>query len=204
MSVNEFKTLSDKKRYYIVKAASELFLNKGYGSVSMDEIAGRAKVSKRTVYNHFSAKEVLFAEVANHTWACLEPPEIGDYINKDVGEALKEFAYRMLKVLRSEKYTKLLRLVMGESGRFPELSELYAKHSIRPFLRTLEEYFSIKADSGELNIKDPALAAQQYLGIVKESLFWPVILSVLPMPTPERDTHVIETSVQILLDMYKN
>ncbi len=63
MSVNEFKTLSDKKRYYIVKAASELFLNKGYGSVSMDEIAGRAKVSKRTVYNHFSAKEVLLLKL---------------------------------------------------------------------------------------------------------------------------------------------
>jgi AcrR family transcriptional regulator len=39
------------KRDAIVQAATELFLDAGYGAVSMDAIAARARVSKRTVYS---------------------------------------------------------------------------------------------------------------------------------------------------------
>lgn len=39
----------------------------------MDRIAARAKVSKRTVYNHFPSKEELFAEMLQRLWSCAPP-----------------------------------------------------------------------------------------------------------------------------------
>ena len=48
------------KRTAIVAAATELFTQSGYGAVSMDAIAAKAGVSKRTVYSHFPGKDVLF------------------------------------------------------------------------------------------------------------------------------------------------
>ena len=51
------------KHQAIVEAATELFLEAGYGAVSMDAIAARAGVSKRTVYSHFPGKDVLFGAV---------------------------------------------------------------------------------------------------------------------------------------------
>ncbi len=47
----------------IVEAATALFLDAGYGAVSMDAIARRAGVSKRSVYSYFSGKEALFGAV---------------------------------------------------------------------------------------------------------------------------------------------
>lgn len=53
--------LTDRKRVAIIDAAIEEFLAAGYDATSMDRIAARANVSKRTVYNHFPSKEALFA-----------------------------------------------------------------------------------------------------------------------------------------------
>ncbi len=51
------------KRDAIVVAATELFLEHGFGDVSMDTIAAKAEVSKRTVYSHFENKAQLFEGV---------------------------------------------------------------------------------------------------------------------------------------------
>jgi TetR/AcrR family transcriptional regulator of autoinduction and epiphytic fitness len=44
----------------IVGAAERLFLDRGFGSVSMDELAEAAGVARRTLYNQFAGKEEIF------------------------------------------------------------------------------------------------------------------------------------------------
>ena len=55
--------LTDRKRAAILDAAEAEFRQAGYEATSMDRIAASAGVSKRTVYNHFPSKEVLFAQI---------------------------------------------------------------------------------------------------------------------------------------------
>ncbi|WP_313161253.1 TetR/AcrR family transcriptional regulator, partial [Stenotrophomonas sp.] len=55
------------KRAAILDAAKALFVEQGYGGVSMDSIASQAGVSKLTVYSHFGDKETLFAEAVKST-----------------------------------------------------------------------------------------------------------------------------------------
>src|SRR2546421_2946389 len=50
-------------REAIVEAAGRLFLERGFGSVSMDELAEAAGVARRTLYNQFSSKEEIFREM---------------------------------------------------------------------------------------------------------------------------------------------
>ena len=52
-----------RSRAAVVAAATALFLERGYLDTSVDEVAARASVSKRTVYNAFADKERLFTEV---------------------------------------------------------------------------------------------------------------------------------------------
>ena len=52
--------LSEQKRLHILDAAETLFYEQGVEHTSMDQIALKAQVSKRTVYNHFDTKEALF------------------------------------------------------------------------------------------------------------------------------------------------
>ena len=50
-------------REAIVEAAVRLFLEGGFGSVSMDELAEAAGVARRTLYNQFTSKEEIFREM---------------------------------------------------------------------------------------------------------------------------------------------
>src|SRR5271169_4704418 len=47
----------------IVDAAERLFLERGFGSVSMDDLAQAAGVARRTLYNQFASKEEIFREM---------------------------------------------------------------------------------------------------------------------------------------------
>src|SRR6201991_1278195 len=60
--------LTDRKRAAVIGAAIEEFLAAGFDATSMDRIAARAGVSKRTVYNHFPSKEALFAAILHQLW----------------------------------------------------------------------------------------------------------------------------------------
>lgn len=48
-------------RRRIVKAAYELFYRRGYARVSVDAIAERARITKRTLYDHFPSKDDVLA-----------------------------------------------------------------------------------------------------------------------------------------------
>ncbi len=55
-------------RQAILDGAYGLFRRKGFVRVSMDEIAASAAVTKRTLYYHFTSKDLLLAEVLSHVW----------------------------------------------------------------------------------------------------------------------------------------
>lgn len=192
------ESFSQKKRKSVVSAAAELFLERGYGSVSMDSIAALAGVSKRTVYNHFPSKELLFSEIVKDIWTTFGVPAIVYREGADIKRDLSDYAAKCLVMLRSERYTKLLRLVLGESGRFPELKAVYSENGIRSLLESVGDYLQATGKP----IEDIPLAAQQYLGMIKEALFWPVLLGILPKPSPERDRYVIEDCTEKFAQLY--
>jgi AcrR family transcriptional regulator len=53
-----------QRREQLLDVARELFAQKGYEATSIEEIAGRADVSKPVVYEHFGGKDGLYAAVA--------------------------------------------------------------------------------------------------------------------------------------------
>lgn len=48
-----------RTREAIIQAAYELFIEKGYDSTTMDDVAGRAEVSRSTLFRYFGSKEAL-------------------------------------------------------------------------------------------------------------------------------------------------
>lgn len=54
---------AEPTRQRILDAAYKLFRSKGYSRVSMDEIAAATVVTKRTLYYHFTSKDLLLAAV---------------------------------------------------------------------------------------------------------------------------------------------
>src|ERR1019366_3901630 len=58
----------------ILEVATELFLAKGYGSTTIEAVAARAGISKRTLYHRFDDKSVLFAAVVHEIIEQMRPP----------------------------------------------------------------------------------------------------------------------------------
>ena len=62
-------TLRDRQaehaRWLIVRAAIDLFVERGYVGTTMDDIAERAAVARRTIYNQFGSKAALLIAAIN-------------------------------------------------------------------------------------------------------------------------------------------
>lgn len=161
-------------------AARVLFLERGYEGTSMDAVAAAAPVSKRTLYHHFSGKADLFAAVIDAAWSHLRraPPLPGD-AEEDPRAVLTAYVERLQAHWDRPDVIPLLRLVIAEAPRFPELSQAYFAAGKEPAVKGLSAYFEVLAAHGRLSPGlDPTLAAAQFLGAIKEPLFWPRVLGV--------------------------
>src|ERR1700753_2905040 len=86
--------LTDRKRAAVIRAATEEFLAAGFDATSMDRIAARARVSKRTVYNHSPGKEALFAAILHELW---DSSEVGEAQVYSAGQPLREQLVKLLQ-----------------------------------------------------------------------------------------------------------
>ena len=162
----------------IVAAARALFLSQGYGATSMDAIAKAAPVSKRTLYHHFPSKEDLFGAVIAASWSHLAATPFAPDPSEDPRQALGAFARLLIDHWDHPDVVPLLRLILAEAPRFPELSAAYYRDGKSPAVEPLGRYFTHLAAAGRLKADDPQLAAAQFLGMIKEPLFWPRVLGV--------------------------
>jgi TetR/AcrR family transcriptional repressor of mexJK operon len=112
---------SEVKRAAILSAAWALFLADGYEGASVDAIAARADVSKRTVYDHFGGKEHLFSAVmAAVSSSLLESlrsatdEELPD--GCDPGPSLLAFVRRIATVTFSSSEYVLFRRLLAAAG----------------------------------------------------------------------------------------
>src|SRR5438270_7889502 len=99
------KVRRNGSREAIVEAAERLFLERGFGAVSMDELASAAGVARRTVYNQFTSKEEIFREMLLRVSAQLEtalPP--GIETQGDVEEVLRLVAHMILQLHKRPDY----------------------------------------------------------------------------------------------------
>src|SRR5271165_7191068 len=105
----------------ILDAAQELFLEKGFRSTSIDEIAEMAPASKPTIYAHFPGKEALFTAVVGRTINELTDFEGFAPQGRTVEDKLTSLAREIVERF-IEDTLDLTRATIAEAKRFPELS----------------------------------------------------------------------------------
>src|ERR1700757_2901005 len=121
------RTQKGPSREAIVVAAGRLFLERGFGSVSMDDLAEAAGVARRTLYNQFTNKEEIFREMLLRVSAQLEgafPP--GIETQGDVEEVLHLVARMILGLHKNPEYLGFLRMVVADSRQFPWIAVEFA------------------------------------------------------------------------------
>ena len=160
------RSKSEVKTEAILKGAMAEFLAHGYAATSMDKVAKTAGVSKATVYSHFGDKEGLFSAVIQNlaedkfqTVMGLEKPQS---LKSDPQEVLSAMARRMLENAKEDRaFQDFIRIIVGESGRFPELAKVYVNNLAKPAIETLTKYFK---SHPELKLADPEAAVRVMMG----------------------------------------
>jgi TetR/AcrR family transcriptional repressor of mexJK operon len=172
------------KRERVVRAASKLFLENGYGATGMDAIAQEADVSKATVYSYYRDKASLFADVM--VQMC---EDVGRRLDAEglpggsLEEDLRAIALHGLQHLLAAVDQGIVRRVVAESGEFPELG--------RKFWETgpgkIQELFARRLEDarrkGRLDVDDPARAARRLVGQLAGPYVMPILAGVRGRPS---------------------
>jgi len=203
MSSNEAvpKARAGGSREAIVEAAERLFLQRGFGSVTMDELAEAAGVARRTLYNQFASKEEIFREMLLRVSGQLEtafPP--GIETQGEVEDVLRLIARMILGLHTNPEYLGFLRMVVADSRQFPWIAEEFAA-VMEPQTERLVRYLAHLTAMGILDCRNPTLAAHQFMGMLNQLSLWPWMTGRESVPVPEKD--IIEETIRMFLQHYR-
>jgi TetR/AcrR family transcriptional regulator, regulator of autoinduction and epiphytic fitness len=187
-------------REAIVDAAERLFLERGFGAVSMDDLAETAGVARRTLYNQFASKEEIFRETLLRVSDQLEgvlPP--GIETQGDVEDVLRLVSRAILELHRRPGYLGFFRMVVADSRQFPWIAEAFAA-VMEPLMERFARYLAHLTAMGVLDCRNPVLAAHQFAGILNEFFLWPWMMGRQGLPVPAEE--VIEETIRMFLRHY--
>ncbi|MEO3431189.1 TetR/AcrR family transcriptional regulator [Pelagibius sp. CAU 1746] len=192
------------KRTAIVAAATELFTQSGYGAVSMDAIAAKAGVSKRTVYSHFPGKDVLFAAVMTRHCGRLSGESVWE-LDPEVEprEMLTDRGMRFLRLITSPEAVSLFRTVTAEAERFPELGRTFFETGPKCWFGSFEDYLRAQDKMGRLRVPNPEVAAKFLFALLKDPLHLRMMLGVQAKVTEAEIAAHVKTVVEVFLEQYR-
>ena len=154
------------RRQRIVLAASQMFAERAYVEVQMDELARAADVAKPTIYRYFNSKEDLFLEALDGTMSELvaEVSRVADenlpaptVLRQMIAAALKSFAQCTAAIRALDGSDAAL----GERGR--AMLRRRARQIREEFVRVLQQGIA----ASEFRSLDPDLVSRAILGAVR-------------------------------------
>ncbi|MBR8301745.1 TetR/AcrR family transcriptional regulator [Burkholderia dolosa] len=126
---------------HLAATGARLFDAHGYDAVTMEQIAARADVAKRTLYNHFPTKEALLAH-----W--LE------------GELARDLAHLQRDVARRKTFASKIGCVLDASAAWCEQHPAYLLAYLRHRFLSIG---TVEAERGDADGSDIALVWQQLI-----------------------------------------
>lgn len=168
----------EARRRAILDAALIVFAENGFAGTRMDDVAARAGVAKGTLYLYFEDKKALFQglvhDVAEPVLGVLE--ERVASFEGDTRELLAlVFAHLAAQAVHSPR-RHLVKLMMGEGERFPELADFYYREVVSRGMGVLRTINARALERGEITsdagLRFPQLIiAPLLVAVMWESLF---------------------------------
>ncbi|VWX55821.1 TetR/AcrR family transcriptional regulator [Sphingorhabdus sp. 109] len=158
---------SQRKIAKILAAARTEFFANGFSGASIESIAALAEVSKVTVYNWFSTKENLFAEVVKAECRHMSESLVGENSKtRSLRETLIAVAERMLDSLTKEEKVRFDRVLAAEVDRDPRIGQFFLDNGPRTILQNIVNLLKISQKKGEIQSNDLTSSAEMFVSLV--------------------------------------
>ena len=151
----------------ILDVAESLFLGHGFGAISIEAVAKRAGISKRTFYHRFPGKERLFEAVVRRLierW--LPPLDAGTVEWPNLADGLGLMAEHLLRIALTPEALALHRIVIAEARQFPGLARMMHEIGAASGIERIAKQLEPRIESGELRAVDPRFAAEEFILMV--------------------------------------
>ncbi|NMG22035.1 TetR/AcrR family transcriptional regulator [Brasilonema bromeliae] len=176
--------VSLEKAKIILDGAMQEFLIHGYAGASMDRLAVAAGVSKPTLYNYFQNKEGLFTalieRLAQEKLQAILESQDSQGLQGETEVVLRRIAIKLLNTITGDQQLlAFIRLVIGESGRFPKLARSFVSSLDKPIILALTQHLATRHE-----LLDPEAGARVIFGTLVYFVIIQEILcteDVLPM-----------------------
>ncbi len=164
----------------IVRAAYEVFSEKGFAAARLDDIAQRAGVSKGALYLYFETKQDIFAAVVKDAVA----PNIGQIETFALGfpgpfeQLIRMMIPRVAELANASGMGRVVKMVIGESGNFPEIARIWHDDAVAKGLGLLTAVIERAQARGEVRPGDArnhavSLMSPLLLGVIFRETFVP-------------------------------
>jgi AcrR family transcriptional regulator len=132
----------------ILAAALEEFGANGYAATRLEDVAKRAGIAKGTIYLYFRDKERLFGVVVR-TLIQKRIDALTGMLSGSAEELLRELLSQMYRVVRNPKARSIVRMLIAESGKFPQLADIYHREVIGRGLNRVRRVLKKGVATGE-------------------------------------------------------
>lgn len=180
-------------------AATWLLLNEGYAATTMEAVARRAGLAKKTLYRFASNREDLVALVVRGWTDGFRPAlsadaQSGAQVAPALAEILRVIAARVL----SAEAVGMFRLLTTDFPAKPDLLEVYQRNGIERGRTMLVDWLQRQCTKGLLRAEEPEVVCDLLLSMAIAEPLRQMALGLTP-PVPEWDPGPrIDSAVRLL------
>ncbi len=199
------RTVQTRER--LRSAAYRLFLERGYLATSVDAILAEAGVSsKETLYRHYANKEALFVDVLSNL--TMERPGLSEKLLAlppphdlpSLRDALILLSREILSMMTQPGYLPLIRMIITEAPRFPELASLFFSTVTQRGLALIIAQLQAAKEQHLIADVDFDVVARTLLGGLLTYVLMNLVLATeeTPLPSLEQADAVVEIIMRAL------
>ena len=176
----------EETRTLILDSARQEFATSGYAATSMESVARGAGVSTKTLYRLIPNKAALFeAILTDGIDRFVSRIRLRACDGSDIEGALREAMIAVGELILDGAVIGLLRMIVAEGDKFPEISDTFYNKAIKRSESTLANWLKAQAERGLIAIDNPTEAAGMLLGMLAFQPQRAVIFGRTPAPSRE-------------------
>lgn len=188
-----------ERRRRLVDAAERVFLDQGYGATSMDDIADRASMSKKTLYQVFATKEALFTAVMSDRLASLITAFESEQERKPSRRVLEDYLMQVALLVLSPGVIGMHRVLIAEAWRTPELAQTFHRECPGRGKAILVRWLAKLCAEEGLTLEDPEEAAGMLFGMAIGELHMKLLMGAMRPPSKAAIVRRVRRALDIFL-----
>jgi len=186
----KWRRRADARPAEIVQAAYAVFAEKGFAAARLDEIAKRAGISKGALYLYFETKQDIFEAVVKDAVApnieAIEAFALG--FPAPFEQLIRMMIPRVADLANQSDMGKVIKMVIGESGNFPEIARIWHDDVIAKGIGLLTRVVARAQERGEVRPGDPrqhalSIASPLLVAVIFRETFVPVGAKPFDIPS---------------------